>query len=109
MVVIPFDSTQDAFTQDVDFDGVTYSLSLWWNFRDEAWYLDFADSAGVTLRTGIKVVLGIDLLNGHASLPAGNLLAVPTDPAQVEIAKEDMGNKVSLIYATPADVAAAAA
>ncbi len=106
MIIIPFDNTLDAFTEDVDIDGVSYSLTFWWNFRDLAWYFDIANASGEVLRSGIKIVLSVNLFNGEYGLPSGSLLAVASDPTLARIGKTDLGGVVDLIYATAAEVAA---
>ncbi len=109
MIIVPFDNTQDAFTEDVDLDGVSYSLTFWWNFRDLAWYLDVANASGEVIRSGIKIVLSVNLFNGVHGLPSGSLLAVASDPGLARIQKADLGSVVDLIYATAAEVAAVSA
>jgi hypothetical protein len=58
--------------------GVTYTLTLTWNWRNQAWNLDIADVLGNDLVTGIPVVTGCDLLGQFAYLGFGGTLVAQT-------------------------------
>jgi hypothetical protein len=56
---IPIISTHCSFTQEVVLEGVTYSLLLRWNEREEVWYMTISDIEGVIILASRKLVAGV--------------------------------------------------
>jgi PKD repeat protein len=81
-VTIPFHEGY-AFTQDVDLDDSPIRMRLAWNDYGQYWVMDLLNLDDSPILSGIKLVLGYDLLTGYrrTGLPTGSLYVV--DPAGV--------------------------
>ena len=66
---IPYPDTTNEDMQ-VLLDGVSYSLTWLWNGRDDHWYLSISLQDGTTVASGMRVVVGWDLLQSVSSLDA---------------------------------------
>jgi hypothetical protein len=88
------------YTQRTVLDGITYILSFEWNEREERWYLSLADSAGVTIVSGIKVVANYPLnyLLTDPRAPGGILYALDISGTGQDPGLNDLGRRVTLMY-----------
>ena len=106
-VKIPLRSDLDNWSLAVDLDEVSYQLHFCWNVRDEAWALDIRDGDGDDLLSGVMVRVDVPL-NGLAprgDLPPGQLMAIDTSGEGKGIDdKEDLGERVQMIYVPEDDV-----
>lgn len=101
MIIIPTgDGVSSFFSQQVTLEGTTYTLEFRWNVRGEFWSMSIFDATGQTaISTGHK--LNVDYLIGKFYSdrdPPGLFLAYDTSGDGVEMAFEDLGNRVQLIY-----------
>lgn len=106
-IVIPLGP---ASQQTVEFDGVIVGLRLWWNARAQRWILDVTDQAGAEIASGLGLVIGRSLLarfGARPDMPPGSLVAVDTSGAGREAGRDDLGDRVRLVYADAAELAAA--
>lgn len=89
-------------------DGTTYGVEVYWNAREEAWYLDLLTDEDVPIRTGVKVVLGSALGRRSVSplFPRGVLLAVDLSGEERDAAFDDLGTRVVVYFYTAADLGA---
>lgn len=95
---------------------VVYVFDVFWNRRDECWYLDAYEEDGVTaIFHGAKIVLGahIGRVHRHALVRAAALIAIDTaalgEPSKMRDATfDDLGSRVLVVYATADDLVAAA-
>lgn len=108
--LIPTRTDQIDYTQTVSLDGVEYQFRFVWNQREEAWYLAISDIAGVSIVSGLKVVVG-SILNLHVvadNAPKGFLFAVDSQAADttpgIDPGINDLGDRVGLIYIDAEDV-----
>lgn len=105
MLTIPFNSTLDSFSQQIDLDGQTYVFTFSWNNRESAWYLGLTTLEEEQITDGIKLVLGMELLKRTArpGIPPGELYCMALGQDQATIGRNDMGVTVSLIYVPEAE------
>lgn len=74
---IPLSSTPQTFR--IPLAGVTYQMTVRWNWINTSWVLDIADSSGNPIVSGIPLVTGADLLEQFGYLGLGGSLYVQTD------------------------------
>jgi hypothetical protein len=98
-----------AFTEFVVLDGIRYILTFTWNTRGEFWSLSVADANEEPIVSGIKLVVGYDLLEGFRSLsvPKGALIILGLAGNMARIAYDDFTNSraLKLVYFTEAELA----
>lgn len=82
----------------VSLDGVPYILSTRWNFVDEAWYLDIESVQDGMLVRGIKLIVGIELLQPYALVQLGELFLVDTQEGDKDPTEESLGDRHQIIY-----------
>ncbi len=99
-LVLPVRSDAPFYSVEVDLEGASFTLQLYWNARDAGWYLSFYDREQACLVSGRKVVLGAHLLgpSADARLPPGLLLAIDTTGKDQEAGRDDLGVRVQLVY-----------
>lgn len=99
-LVLPTRTDLDNYTVDVSLEGVTYQLTMQWNYRESAWYLTIADEAGEVLVGGIKLVIDYPLLTlaGHPDKPPGQLYAIDTSKQGLPPGLTELGERVLLLY-----------
>jgi hypothetical protein len=90
--------------QRVALSGATYQLRWLWNERDRAWTFCLWDADGGPLVLGVRVVLGVDLLEaapqGPRRPPYRMVVVDPTQRGQ-EPGLTDLGSRVKVIYTEP--------
>lgn len=69
MLFVPTPDGYPHVRVSVPLSGATYTIVWDWNERDGAWYFGMDDPSGEALVSGVRVVLGIDLLRWA---PAGD-------------------------------------
>lgn len=87
-------------TQRVELDGVLYTVRLLWSGRGECWHLDLADSDGVAILSGLRLVTGFPLLYRfrHLAVPPGELYFFDTRDMGGMPTLEEMGARYRLYY-----------
>lgn len=100
IVEIPIRSDLDWYSLTAALDGADYRLAIWWNTRDERWYLSVSESDGTLIVAGVPMVVDYPLLDrfAHEDLPTGVLMALDTSGEGAEAGQEDLGDRVRLIY-----------
>ena len=88
-----------AYDFAVELDGALFSFAMRWNDRDAAWYMSIADSLGVLIVSGVRVVPGWDLLRRSVDprRPQGAIVAVDTTGGGMP-GLTDLGARVLLVY-----------
>jgi hypothetical protein len=88
-------------------DGSTFTLEFRWNTREQAWYLNVSDEAGVLIRGSVKVVVNWPLAARVVNPKKwpGRLVAQDTTGLQTNPGIADLGDRVALIYFEVADFA----
>lgn len=82
--------------------GVTYKLTVMWNFVNASWIIDIADSSGNPILSGVPMVTGADLLEQFGYLNFGFQLIAQTDNSPDTVpAFETLGSTGHLYAITP--------
>jgi hypothetical protein len=91
-----------AQTFDITLGGVAYKLTLMWREADGGgWFLDFADTAGQPILSGVPLVTGADLLEQYAYLGFTGWLVVQTDHDTDALPTfENLGERSHLYFVT---------
>jgi hypothetical protein len=91
---------------DVTLDDVPFRVRWLYSERAGVWTFYLSDSADQPIVSGVRVVLNVDLLDGVADerRPPGPLLVV-NPSGDEEPTLETLGNGVSVVYLTAADIA----
>lgn len=115
-VIVRLATTQRQTETRRTLDGVDYRLRFRYVRETGRWTLTVMDANGVALVSGIRVVLGIDLLAPYHYLkvPPGQLFAYdtsrptsPTDPVFIEPGLDDLDARVLILYRPAAEVVSA--
>ena len=97
---IPLSSTPQTFQ--IPLAGVTYQLTVRWNWVNASWILDIADSSGSAIVSGIPLVTGADLLEQYGYLNLGGSLYVQTDNDPNAVPTyADLGTTGHVYFAVP--------
>ncbi len=78
-----------------------YYTVIWrWNERDGCWYFALADADGERIVSGVRVVLGANLLSGVGTGrgPDGGIIVIDASGSTVEPGLYDLGNRVQVLY-----------
>ena len=109
IVEIPVRSDLDRYSLTVDLEGTEYRLLFAFNSRDDHWYLSVDLTDGTALVSGTAIVADSPLLGRWAwrqELPAdGYLMAVDSSGEAEEPRKEDLGDRVKLLWVPYEDLA----
>lgn len=100
-VRVPTTSDAPWYEQVTDLGTTQYRLTLAYNGRDDSWYLTVATQGGSVIVAGRRVRLDWHLLRQFAAdsrLPEGMLLVPDLDGSQVEPGREDLGERLHLLY-----------
>lgn len=98
--LIPLDSTDAAFSCDVDLDAARYRLQFTWNTRGRFWSLDVLERSGASIVSGIRVVANWPLLHAFQDprLPGGILFTVDMSEVGADPGERDLGDRLVLVY-----------
>ncbi len=86
--------------------GIVYDIRVRWNTRDESWYMDVRDKAGVAIQLGIRLVLGstLGLASGNPLRPEGRFILIDTSGENREATLDDLGTRVVLQFESWAEM-----
>lgn len=89
-----------------ELEGRTFTLTFRWNSRVQQWRMDLGDGEGNLLIVGIGCVLGVPLLENAQGeqYPPGVFFFIDTTGQNREMAYEDLGRRVELVYVTGAEL-----
>lgn len=96
-----------AFEYDVDLEGRTYHLALYWNPRAELWHMNIFTDARVPLVLGLPLVSNFPLLLSYRSileLPPGEMVMVDLAGEGASATRDNLGTRVQLLYYESATV-----
>lgn len=90
----------------VDLDGSDYQIAVQYNSREGFWYLSVLDSAGNSLRSGLKIVIGIPLLRlmMQRTRPPGELMCLNTRANPDDPGLNDLNANAELGYVDQAEI-----
>lgn len=112
MIEIPlFTDPQYTVRADLGTEGaeVQYEFEFRYLQRADLYLMSMYTADGEALFEGRPVLLGVRYLLGNTSTrrPPGDLIFVDSTTTNVDAGRNDLGSRVSLIYLTPEDIAAA--
>lgn len=95
MIEIPINKSRYYWTQQSEFDGVTYDLRFRYNLRMNLFIMDF-----IGILEGIPLLNNPDLLDGfrHLDLPQGKLSIIDKEGLDRQPTLETFGDSVVLAY-----------
>jgi hypothetical protein len=86
---------------------VQYRLAFYYAKPGDFWVMDVADAAGTALVYGIKLALGVDLLEPYkymVGMPQGQLFIYDTSRADSEPGEDGFDGRCALYYRPAAEV-----
>ena len=94
------------FSELVDLDEVTFSLTFRWNGREEAWYFDIDEQDRSGIVRGQKLLPFVNLTErwADARMPAGVLVVNAITPNDRPTRESLFEGSISLIYFTEDEV-----
>ena len=107
MIEIPL-STSPKQSLSLNLDGREITLKVRYSDLVDVWSFDLyerTDSVETPLVLGVRLVMGIDLLAQYG-LGLGSVRCYAASSPGQSPSREDLGNRVRLIYATAAEVEA---
>lgn len=94
---IPLSPTPQKIS--IPLGGITYSMTVKWNWVSACWMLDIADASGNALVNGIPIVTGVDLIGQYAYLGfAGKLVAQTDNDPDAVPTFDDLGTTGHLYF-----------
>jgi len=106
MLQIPLDARYDRYTLQVDLEGVTVGLRVYWLPRVAAWFVDALSAAGEDVAVGARLTPGAPLALPAAweGGPPGRFICTGPDG----YTHDDLGVQVQVLCVTAAAIEAAA-
>lgn len=103
---IPLPTSNPHFVEQTQLDGLTYTLRIHWNEREEAWYLELGDVDAVPIVASRKLVADWPLLQRVKSerKPPGEIYVIDLTGMGIDPGLDDLGKRVDLIYIDAAEV-----
>ena len=107
MITIPTRALPE-YILDVTLDAVPYRGVIKWNTRGAYYTLDILTREGDPIVSGLKLCLNARLIQKHPGrgLPTGELFVVDPSGGLTVILYDDLEGRISLTYATEAELAA---
>jgi len=102
-VIVPTGSEQADFEQDVDLGGTVYRLRVYYNGRDDSWYLSLSDVDGNPLVMGVRLTLDTSILGAHVleALPAGALAMIDPENTREDPSRRSLDDDaMALVFFT---------
>lgn len=108
MVVIPTRSDSPSFVETVSIGDTTYRLAFSWNEREGFWYMDISTDDDDPILLGLKLVANWELMRRFADerLPDGQILVLDQSGRDEDPGRNDLGDRVILVFATNDEIAA---
>lgn len=106
--LLPVNSTHAELPVRTKLDGIFFWLRLVWNVRESIWTFGISDSDDAALAHGLAVRVETDMLRGirgQVGLPPGAIVPIDTSGSQTDPGRDDLGDRVRLVYLTQAEVA----
>ncbi|MCP4967372.1 MAG: hypothetical protein GY926_19340 [bacterium] len=106
--VIPIRSDSAGPRVRVRLDGSFYRLSFAWNTRFEYWAASVESDSGdaVLLGSVVRADTPMTLAHQQTGMPLGELVAIDTSGAGLDPGRNDLGERVELLYVTASELSA---
>jgi hypothetical protein len=99
-----FDFTIYSYT--VTLDNKTLIFTYRYNGRGGYWTLDLADESNEPILTGLKIVLGVNLIEKFIDdrLPSGGILAVDVTDRLARIGERDLFERIEMVFVSQDEI-----
>jgi len=100
--LIPLIPGENNYQLGVPLGGVTYLITVRWNSRDSAWYMDLAEDNGTMIMAGMKIVLGLNIgsRSAHPFFRLNRFTARDMSGSNIDANYDDLGTRVVLEFGT---------
>lgn len=101
MQEIPTRTDLPAYTEQVELQGVIYTLAFRFNKRFNKWVFDLLDSEGAEILNGLVIYTGVPLLTQYyhrANLPAGDFICIDSQGTTDPAGEEELGDRFKFYY-----------
>lgn len=99
IIQLPVRNDVDSFKYRIDLEGVTYSIQISWNTRDERWmiYLRDADENNII---STALVIEYDLFSRYqlSNAPPGRMFLIDPNGSREICGRFDLGERCVLLY-----------
>lgn len=97
-----------SFSEEVTLDDEQFRLAFHYNTRGDFWVMDIMDRDSNPLAMGIKVVASHELIRRYRykAIPPGALSTADPADSYLRVGRDDLPNRVALVYLTEAEHAA---
>lgn len=105
---IPVLEDNVRWVQETTLDGVRFLLHFIFNEREQSWYVSLHDVDDVPIASGARIVVNWFLFLRkveEAKAPAGRMFVSDSTGSGVDPGRNELGERVKLIYIEAADVA----
>lgn len=110
MLTIPARTDLPDYQMEIALDGLTYSLRLRWNTREQAWYLTLLDETDDPIQDFCNVKVVVNAPIGSRSVdprrPPGFFVAMDSTNLHTDPGFTDLGDRVQLYYLEASDTLA---
>lgn len=104
MLTVPF-TADAAQTFTTTLGDLRVAIAARYNDRNGVWTFDIARAAdSVPLVAGVPLLIGQDLLGSYA-LGIGGMFAIDTSGAATDAGPDDLGDRVQVVWFSPAELA----
>lgn len=105
-IVIPLRPNLPSYDEQIQLDGVLYTLQVKWNVRYSTWFLTVLDGNADTVLVGGKAIRANFPLAPYttARQPPGAQVPVDTSQQGLDPVLTDLGTRVHLLYFTAAEL-----
>jgi hypothetical protein len=107
MITIPF-LEYDSFSEDVVLDNIALRLSFFYNTRGEYWSMTISDLDDNIIISGIKLVIGYELIHDYSylALPKGKLYIVDEANGLTKILQHEFINerRLQMVYILESEI-----
>lgn len=97
---IPLIPSVGSYELSTTLDNIPYVFDVYWNEREEAWYMHILEEDETPIRQGIKLVLGalLGVRERSERMPDGTFSLVDLSGSNLDATFDDMGIRVVLWY-----------
>lgn len=97
---IPLTSDFPNYEIRIELDGVVFNMAFRYNTREGRWFMDIKDASDVMLVAGIKLILGVQLIERFQDirLPFGSLFMINEDNSTEEPGRSNLGINALMLY-----------
>lgn len=100
LLEIPVTSDFPSSVINVDLELITYIMDFNYNSRAALWYMGIKQADGTALVAGVPIFTDVDIMVQYKNpdLPPGIFMAFDTEELSADAGRDDLGNRVKLLY-----------